>query len=241
MPRSSRRGWASRPARCVLTIAVTIIEVHHRLVDVARRNNPTLAREAVFSVVMIVCSGVVGICLMSAPCATASRSCSQQGTTAFLSVLVGLSVLALILPNYTGDHAPWHFSTGQLIFVCAGVGAALRRLPVHADGAAPRGFLDMSVDDQARRQERPSTRTAVAGFVFLLAGLLAVVLLAKLVAAWSRTASQRWAPEPDPIVGALIACLVLLPEPSARSAPLCKITCSAASISRSARRSPPSG
>ena len=37
-------------------------------------NNPTLARELVFSTVMIVCAGVVGICLtIGGPAASGSR------------------------------------------------------------------------------------------------------------------------------------------------------------------------
>src|SRR5262249_29258868 len=49
----------------VLTVAVTVIEVALILsIMLAGKGNPTLAREAVFAVIMVVCNGVVGLCLI---------------------------------------------------------------------------------------------------------------------------------------------------------------------------------
>ena len=49
----------------VLTIAVTVIEVALILsIMLAGDGKPTLARETVFSVIMIVCNGVVGLCII---------------------------------------------------------------------------------------------------------------------------------------------------------------------------------
>ena len=47
-----------------LTICVTAIEVTILVsLMLNEENNPTLARESIFSVVMIVCTGLVGVCL----------------------------------------------------------------------------------------------------------------------------------------------------------------------------------
>src|SRR5512143_1303265 len=49
----------------VLTIAVTVIEVALILsIMLAGKGQPTLPRETVFSVIMVVCNGVVGLCLI---------------------------------------------------------------------------------------------------------------------------------------------------------------------------------
>jgi Ca2+:H+ antiporter len=49
----------------ILTIAVTVIEVALILsIMLAGDGEPTLARETVFSVIMIVCNGVVGTCII---------------------------------------------------------------------------------------------------------------------------------------------------------------------------------
>jgi Ca2+:H+ antiporter len=49
----------------VLTVAVTVIEVALILsIMLAGKGNPSLARETVFSVIMVVCNGVVGLCLI---------------------------------------------------------------------------------------------------------------------------------------------------------------------------------
>ncbi|MGZ3341794.1 MAG: ionic transporter y4hA, partial [Reyranella sp.] len=49
----------------VLTVAVTVIEVALILsIMLAGEGAPGLARETVFSVIMVVCNGVVGLCLI---------------------------------------------------------------------------------------------------------------------------------------------------------------------------------
>ena len=94
----------------LLTIAVTIIEVSI-IVSVMLHGepNPYLAREAVFSVVMIVCTGLVGTCLTLGALRNYEQDLKQQGTSAFLAVLLTLAVLILILPNFTLTATRAHF------------------------------------------------------------------------------------------------------------------------------------
>ena len=123
----------------VLTIAVTIIEVSIIVSMMLHgANNPTLAREAVFSVVMIIGSGVIGICLTVGALYYREQELKQQATSAFLAVLIALCVLVLILPDFGGGGRPGAFGTGQLVFVAHRLGTALPRLPVHADRSPSR-------------------------------------------------------------------------------------------------------
>ena len=202
----------------VLTIAVTVIEVSIIVSMMLHgANNPTLAREAVFSVVMIIGSGVVGICLTVGALSYREQELRQQGTTAFLSVLIALSVLALILPNYAGDGRAGAFGTGQLIFICAAAASLYGAFLLMQTGRHREDFVDAARQPTEHggdlAHHRPTMRDTLISLVFLLAGLLAVVLLAKLVAASVEDAlAALKVPGPDRIVGALIACLVLLPE-----------------------------
>lgn len=104
----------------VLTMAVTAIEASV-IVSIMLHgdNNPTIARESVFSTVMIVCAGMLGLCLVLGGLRHRYQDLKPQGTSALLSVIVALSVLTLVLPNFTLAAAPGEFSVLQLIFVSA--------------------------------------------------------------------------------------------------------------------------
>jgi Ca2+:H+ antiporter len=199
----------------LLTIAVTVIEVSI-IVSVMLHGdpNPYLAREAVFSVVMIVCTGLVGTCLTLGALRNYEQDLKQQGTSAFLGVLLTLAVLILILPDFTLTASPGSFSALQLVFV------SLLSLLLYCS------FLFMQmvrhrhyfVDDNAEHHKesaRPSRSVLEIALhaICLVAGLLAVVFLAKRVAAGVEDGLKALQVEQgDAIVGALIAFLVLLPE-----------------------------
>jgi Ca2+:H+ antiporter len=211
-----------------LTLSVTVIEV--ALVAsmmLNEENNPTLAREAVFSVVIIVCTGLTGLCLFIGAIKHYEQGFQPQGTAAYLTVIMALAITTLLLPNYTETTPGPIYSTGQLIFVSIAsillYGAFLfvqtvrhrsdfAELPRDAasqrDTAAPR---DASAPRDARTL--PSVRVALIAFAGLVASLLGVILLAERVAAGVESGLARMPlKRPDAIAGAVIALLVLMPE-----------------------------
>ena len=102
----------------VLTFAVTTIEVSVIVAMMLHgENNPTLARESVFSTVMIICGGVVGFCLTFGGLRHRHQELKRQGTNAYLAVLTALAVLILVLPNFTLSAGHGTFSPAQLAFV----------------------------------------------------------------------------------------------------------------------------
>jgi len=198
----------------LLTFAVTTIEVSVIVSMMLRgTNNPSLARESVFSTVMIVCTGLVGICLTFGGWRHQYQDIKRQGTSAFLAVLIALSVLTLILPDYTLATKPGTFSTAQLIFVSA--------LSVLLYGAFVFAQTDRHRDDfvfQTEPEEgtgemsSPSGRLPIS-ILLLAAGLVGVVQLAELVASEVERGLIAFnVPQTDAVIGALIALLVLLPE-----------------------------
>jgi len=86
----------------VLTLAVTVIEV--ALIEsivLMPNSSPALARDTVFAVIMIVCNGLVGLCILVGGLRHHEQEFQISGTGVYLIVLGALSVLTLVLPNYT--------------------------------------------------------------------------------------------------------------------------------------------
>ncbi|MCV3228220.1 calcium:proton antiporter [Mesorhizobium sp. YC-39] len=196
----------------VLTIAVTAIEVSIIVSMMLHgENNPTLARESVFSTVMITSTGVVGVCLTFGGWRHRTQAIVRQGTSAYLAVLIALTVMTLVLPTYTQATGPGTFSAAQLGFV------SVLSVLLYA------GFLfaqtvrhrDDFIEGQAHGV---STRAAphesiLAGVLLLVVGLIGIVMLAEQVAASIEDALVAYqVTQSDAIVGALIAGLVLMPE-----------------------------
>src|SRR6266403_4280377 len=102
----------------LLTLAVTIIEVALiATIMLGEKDVPTLARDTVFAVVMIVCNGLVGICILAGGLRYREQDVQVTGSSVYLSVLIVLATITLILPNYTLTTPGPIYSAGQLGFV----------------------------------------------------------------------------------------------------------------------------
>src|SRR5229473_3986384 len=102
----------------LLTLAVTIIEVALiATIMLGDKPVPALARDTVFAVIMVVCNGLVGLCILWGGLRHHEQEFQASGTGVYLSVLGALSILTLVLPNYTVTTVGPYFSNKQLIFV----------------------------------------------------------------------------------------------------------------------------
>jgi len=196
----------------VLTFAVTAIEVSIIVSMMLHgENNPTLARESVFSTVMITSTGVVGACLVFGGWRHRKQAIVRQGTSAYLAVLIALTVMTLILPTYTQTTDPGRFSAAQLGFVSV-LSVLLYAAFVFAQTVRHR---DDFIEGQAHEV---SITTAphegiYASALLLFIGLIGIVMLAEQVAASVEdTLVAYQVTQSDSIVGAMIAGLVLMPE-----------------------------
>lgn len=197
----------------LLTMAVTTIEVSLIcFVMLHGENNPTLARESVFSVVMLVASGGIGVCFTVGALRHGEQEHRLQGTSAYLAVLIALCVLLLVLPNYTITTAPGTYSPGQLIFIST-LSALLYAGFLYIQSIRHRAyFLDADDAEHASRVVSGETSYYVT-IPCMFAGLAAVVLLGERVAAGVEDGlSAMRVARPDAIIGALLATLVLFPE-----------------------------
>lgn len=194
----------------VLTIAVTVIEVALILsIMLAGDGQPTLARETVFSVIMIVCNGVVGICIILGGLRYGEQGFQVPGISAYLVVLMPLATMVLILPTYTTSVPGPYYTPGQLSFVALAT-LLLYGVFLYVQTVRHRNYflsdLVSGADDAA-----PGARQLWESVVMLLVGLAAVVLLAKSVAGSIETVVSAIG-APVEAVGLLVALLVLLPE-----------------------------
>src|SRR5579871_1767643 len=102
----------------LLTLSVTIIEVALiATLMLGEKEVPTLARDTVFAVVMIVCNGLVGLCVFIGGLRYREQGFQLSGANVYLSVLIALATLTLIMPNYTLTTPGPIYSTLQLGFV----------------------------------------------------------------------------------------------------------------------------
>ena len=102
----------------VLTLAVTVIEVALiATIMLGDKPVPTLARDTVFAVVMIVCNGLVGICILTGGLRYREQDIQVAGSNLYLTVLIVLATITLILPNYTLTIPGPIYSAAQLGFV----------------------------------------------------------------------------------------------------------------------------
>src|SRR5256885_10708038 len=102
----------------VLTLAVTIIEVALiATIMLGEKEQPALARDTVFAVVMIVCNGLVGICIFIGGLRYREQDFQVAGANLYLSVLFVMATITLIMPNYTLTAPGPVYSTAQLGFV----------------------------------------------------------------------------------------------------------------------------
>jgi Ca2+:H+ antiporter len=197
----------------VLAIAVTVIEVALvvSMMLSGGASAATLARDTVFAAVMIVCTGVVGLCLLVGGLRHHVIAFRVEGTSPALATLAALVTLTLVLPTYTTSSPGPTFSTSQLVFAGV-VSLTLYGVFVFVQTVRHRDyFLPADVGNEDAHAAPVSTRVAMISMALLVVCLVAVVGLAKTLSP-SIEAAVHAAKAPTAVVGIAIAMLVLLPE-----------------------------
>lgn len=195
----------------VLAVAVTIIEVAMIVSMLLTKDNQNLAvaRDTIFSVVMIVCAGLVGLCITVGAWKHRVQGFNVKGSTGALSAIIALTVLTMVLPVFTSppDDA---FRPAQLIFVGV-VSLALYAAFVFVQTVRHRDYFLPEGGDEMPHDSKPSFAQTLGALAILLVSLVAVVLLAKSLSP-SVEEVVSLAGMPKPVVGLVIAGFVLLPE-----------------------------
>ena len=197
----------------VLALAVTIIEVAVivSIMVAGGAETASLTRDTLFAVVMIVCNGIVGICLLAGGLRHREQGFQLLGANAALSVLIALTTLTLILPNVTITTPGPTFSRPQLEFEAI-VSLILYGAFVFVQAFRHRDyFLPVRPDEGEAHVSPPPNKVALASGGLLLGSLVIVVALAKALTPVIEHGVDAVG-APKSVVGIIIAALVLLPE-----------------------------
>ena len=195
----------------LLTLSVTVIEVALiATIMLGDKPVPELARDTIFAVVMIVCNGLVGICILAGGLRYREQDVQVTGSSLYLSVLFVLATITLILPNFTLTTPGPIYSAAQLSFVSV-VTVILYGVFLYTQTVLHRDYFIAEAVAVADDSALTSIRTLVLSVVLLLVSLLAVVLLAK---KFSQVVDYATASigAPPAFAGVLVALLILLPE-----------------------------
>jgi len=198
----------------VLALAVTVIECA-LILSMMLSGGPeqrALPRDTIFAAIMIICNGVVGVCLLLGGLRHREQVFRIEGANSALAGLVTLAALTLVLPKFTTSSPGPTYTAAQLGF------AAIASLTVwavfvfvqtvrHRDYFLP----PAGSRDEGEHAPPPSAAHAWASFGLLLVALVAVVGLAKMLSPVIEAAVAR-AGAPKAVIGIAIAMIVLLPE-----------------------------
>lgn len=195
----------------VLALCVTVIEASIILSMMLTGSDQvsTLARDTVFAAVMIIMTGMSGLTLFLGGIKFKEQFFGVHGITSTLTVLVTISVLTLILPNFTEAVKGPYYSTKQLVFVsvitiCLYLGFLFVQTIRHKADFVPE-------EEHPQEEQKPGKKAVWLSAILLPLNLTAVVLLAESLAdPLEKFIHQIGAPQT--LSGIIIACVVLLPE-----------------------------
>jgi Ca2+:H+ antiporter len=195
----------------ILTLSVISIEVISiSTVMLHGENNPTLVRDTLFAVIMIIFNGMVGLCLLVGGWRYKEQQYNLQGANAYLSVIIPLAVLSLILPTFTVSTKGPTLSPFQEIFLGV-MTAALYAVFLIIQTRRHRGFFTLEENDHPHAATPASRRPLPAQAFLLFIYMVPVVYLAKQLAQPIDDLIEV-VHAPVALGGIIIAVLVITPE-----------------------------
>jgi len=197
----------------ILAVAITIIEVGLivTLMLGGGEAAQALARDTVFAAIMIILNAIVGICLLVGGVRHHEQEFKLQGASSALMTLAAISVLTLVLPNFTDTLPGPYYSATQLAAIAV-VSLVLYGTFALVQGSRHRDHFVQEGDEGGGGHGHGGGRGGLAlGSVLLLFSLGAVVVLAKALAPAVEGAVAAVG-APQALVGIIIAAVVLVPE-----------------------------
>src|SRR5437588_10211904 len=206
--------WGEPYGTLVLTLSAITVEVV--MVSTAMlhgENNPTLGRDAIFSVMMIALNGFVGLSLLIGGLRHREQYYNLQGVNSYLNVIMTLAVLGLVLPNFTTSTSGPTFSTEQEIFLVVMSLSLYAIFLLIQTMRHRRYFMDSKDAVMAANSAHDPRHMRSTAFhaAMLLLYLIAVILLAEKFAIPLDNSIEQFN-MPQEFGGAMIAALVLSPE-----------------------------
>jgi len=196
----------------ILTLSAISIEV--MMISAAMlhgKNNPTLARDMMFAVIMIALNGLIGLSLLLGGLRHREQHYNLQGASAYLNTIMALSVLGLVLPNFTTSLSGPRFSTEQEVFLAiTSIGLYAIFLLIQTMRHSEY-FMDTRGAGHSSEHDAGAMHSISYHAVMLILYLLVVIVLAEKFAIPLDNSMERFG-MPQAFGGAIVAGLVLAPE-----------------------------
>jgi Ca2+:H+ antiporter len=203
----------------ILAFAITVIEVGLilSLMLTGAPGSEEIARNTLFGVIMIVCNGVIGLCIVVGSLKHHEMGFRRRASQSTLAVLMALATLTLVVPVFTTSTPGPTFSAPQLLFASF-ASLALYIVFVFVQTIRHRDFFlpeeELSANKERTEADLPSQRMMLRSVFLMVLCLCAVVGLGKALAP-SVEAAVVSANLPQAVVGVVVGLLVLLPETGA--------------------------
>jgi len=193
----------------VLTVSAITIEVASVCAFMlGSGGDPTVARDSMFSVLMIIMNGLVGGCILVGTWSQHERRFNPDASSMYMPLIVAMGFFALVMPRLgTSEPGGW-MTDGMEIFVAGGcLGVYLAFLWMQT--SRYRGYF--AVEEASAHVAGHTSVPLVRTVMLMVTSLLIVVLGAKCMA--GRVGSVLQAVHlPSGFGGVLIAMMVLAPE-----------------------------
>ncbi|HXX42794.1 MAG TPA: hypothetical protein VEI58_11090 [Chthoniobacterales bacterium] len=197
----------------ILTLSAITIEVIMISAAVLHgANNPTLARDMMFAMLMIALNGVIGLSLLLGGLRHREQFYNLQGASAYLNTIMALSVLGLVLPNFTTSLSGPRLSSTQEEFLVV-TSLTLYAVFLMLQTRRHQQYFMEAQGEKASGGHAHDVPTRSTGFhvSMLILYLVAVIVLAEKFAIPLDNCIERLG-MPQALGGAIVASLVLAPE-----------------------------
>lgn len=204
----------------VLALSVTVAEggMILTLMLSSPETTTTLARDAVFAAIMLICNGIVGVSLILKSLVRRTAVFNPEGVSGALAAIAVLTTLTLVFPSLTHSAGNGLFSPFQLTFVAV-VSLVLYLVFVFVQTIRHRDFfvapeiqgMPEKYSNPTSHEHRPSKKAALKSVVLLLISLVSVVGLAEVTTPVLKS-TILGAGLPIGLVAVSISFIVLLPE-----------------------------
>lgn len=196
----------------ILSLSVVILEVSLISALMATGNAaPTVMRDTLYSIIMIVTSGLVGFALLLGGRKFATQYMNVLGIKQYLITLFPLAIIVLVFPMALSKG---NFSTGQALLVAL-ISAAMYAVFLLIQTKTHQSLFiyehEDDSDDDDPHHGKLSAHSSVRHTVWLLIHLIAVIAVTKMNATPLETLLSSMN-APVAFTGFLVALLILSPE-----------------------------
>jgi len=196
----------------ILTISAIIIEVAAVCaVMLGSSGDPDIARDTMFSVIMLILNLLLGVCMLVSAWRGHEREFNPQSSNAYLPILITLACITMVLPRFTRSNSGGWMSDPMEVFVGTSSLVLYGIFLFMQSTRHQTFFAHHGVTERTTEPKHHAPPPLGRSVVLLVLALLAVVAMAEGLGGRTRDMLVAWS-LPMPLGGILIALLVLAPE-----------------------------